>query len=216
MVTFSDPDSGDTHDVTWNWGDGSPAEDDMNATSPASRTHTYAEPGVYTVGVTVTDAAGAADSGSYEFIIIFYPEGGFVTGGGWIDSPAGAYAPDPSLTGKATFGFISKYKKGANIPIGHTEFQFKTGDLNFQSDTYAWLVVNQGGTSAQIKGEGTIDGLLDPYGSPYKFMLWAGDGSPDTFRIKIWYEIPPGEVVLYDNGSKDPITNGSIVIHSGG
>ncbi len=32
--------------------------------------------------------------------------------------PDGAYIPDPSLTGKANFGFVSTYKKGAAIPTG--------------------------------------------------------------------------------------------------
>jgi hypothetical protein len=41
-------------------------------------------------------------------------------------------------------------------------------------------------------------------------MLWAGDGAPDTFRIKIWDAVT--EVVVYDNGSDQPIGGGSIVV----
>lgn len=212
IVDFSDPDIGDTHAVAWDWGDNSD-DTQTNAASPASQSHTYAGPGVYTVVVTVTDVAGASDSASYEFIIIFDSAGRFVTGGGWIDSPAGAYKPDNSLTGKATFGFASKYKKGANAPTGNTVFQFKTGDLDFRSETYEWLVVNQGGTNAQFKGQGTVNGTLDRNGNPYKFMIWAGDGSPDTFRIKIWHELSGAEILLYDNGSQHPVVGGSIVIH---
>ena len=33
---------------------------------------------------------------------------GFVTGGGWINSPVGAYVPDPELAGRANFGFVFK------------------------------------------------------------------------------------------------------------
>lgn len=43
--------------------------------------------------------------------------------------------------------------------------------------------MNQGGTNAQFRGSRTINGPGD-----CKFMLWAGDGDPDTFRIKIWWE----------------------------
>jgi hypothetical protein len=43
-------------------------------------------------------------------------------------------------------------------------------------------VVNQGGTNAQFKGNGLINGALDPNGNSFKFMIWAGDGSPDTFH----------------------------------
>ena len=113
-----------------------------------------------------------------------------------------------SPTGKATFGFVSKYKKGADVPTGNTEFQFKAGDLNFHSTSYDWLVVT-GSDFAKFKGSGTINGQGD-----YKFQIWAGDNDPDTFRIKIWYEDGGGEVVVYDNGPDQEIGGGSIVVHT--
>jgi hypothetical protein len=142
---------------------------------------------------------------------VYDPDGGFVTGGGWINSPEGAYTADPTLTGKANFGFVSKYKKGATVPTGKTEFNFKAGDLNFHSDTYEWLVVNQGGTNAQFKGSGTINGM-----GYYKFQLWAGDGIPDTFRIRIWTEdeVTATETDVYDNGFDQAIGGGSIKVHA--
>ena len=39
------------------------------------------------------------------FLVIYDPTGGFVTGGGWIDSPAGAYRADPDLAGKVVGGY---------------------------------------------------------------------------------------------------------------
>ena len=113
-----------------------------------------------------------------------------------------------SPTGKATFGFVAKYKKGASVPDGNTEFQFKAGDLNFHSTSYEWLVVT-GSNFAKFKGEGTINGEGN-----YKFQIWAGDGSPDTFRIKIWYEDNGNEIVVYDNGMNQEIGGGSIVVHT--
>jgi len=111
-------------------------------------------------------------------------------------------------TGKATFGFVSKYKKGATVPDGNTEFQFKAGNLNFHSTSYEWLVVT-GSDFAKFKGEGTINGQGN-----YKFQIWAGDDSPDTFRIKIWYEDNGTEVVVYDNGMDQAIGGGNIVVHN--
>ena len=137
-----------------------------------------------------------------------------MTGGGWITSPEGAYLADTTLTGKASFGFVAKYQKGAGIPSGNTEFQFRAGDLNFHSTTYQWLVVNQGGADAQFKGDGTINGAVDPNGQNYKFMIWAGDDNPDTFRIKIWWEDGSGEHLVYDNGVQQAIGGGSIVVHT--
>jgi hypothetical protein len=109
--------------------------------------------GVYDVEIRGTDAARNTGPAESIFLVIYNPEGGFVTGGGWINSPPGAYDVDQTLTGKATFGFVSKYQKGASIPTGQTEFQFHLANLNFHSESYQWLVV--AGAKAQYKGTGT-------------------------------------------------------------
>ncbi len=201
-----DPD-GDPLSYAWDFGDDSSGSGVMPS-------HSYSEPGIYDVCLTVDDGT----VGSPEVCtmsVVYDPSGGFVTGGGWIDSPAGAYTADPSLSGKATFGFLSKYKKGASVPTGNTSFAFDLAGFEFHSDNYEWLVVNQGETNAQFKGSGTVNDGLDLNGNPYKFMLWAGDGSPDTFRIKIWSEDNGAESVVYDNGSEQAISAGNIVVHKG-
>ena len=201
----SDPEN-DTLTYTWDFGDGSTA-------TGATPTHTYSESGIYTVCLTVND--GSANSGAACTLAVVYdPSAGFVTGGGWIDSPAGAYKPDKSLTGKATFGFVSKYHKGASVPTGNTAFEFDLAGLAFSSQSYDWLVVNQGGSNAQFKGSGLINGAADPNGNAYKFMLWAADGSPDTFGIRIWWEDAAGEHDVYDNGVAQAIGAGNIVVHT--
>jgi PKD repeat protein len=177
-------------------------------------THTYTESGLYDVCLTVND--GTADSvQACTLAVVYDPSAGFVTGSGWLISPEGAYQPDPSLSGKANFGFVSKYQKGSNVPTGNTSFKFDIAGFEFYSESYDWLVVNQGGTNAQFKGSGTINGALDPNGNAYKFMLWAGDGSPDTFRIRIWWEDAAGEHDVYDNGVNQAIGAGNIVVHTG-
>ncbi len=209
-AVFTDPATADTHTAVWEWDDGTSDTIDP-AISPTSASHTYDTPDVCTVKVTVTDDDGGSDMYIYEFVVVYDPSAGFVTGGGWIDSPEGAYKPDESLSGKATFGFVSKYKKGADTPTGNTEFQFHAAGLNFHSDSYEWLVVT-GSNYARFKGVGTINGE-----GAYKFMLWAGDGEPDTFRIRIWEEdeVTAVETDIYDNGFDQAIGGGSIVIHTG-
>jgi DNA-binding beta-propeller fold protein YncE len=179
----------------------------------------YPTAGVHNISVTAIDAAGNPAVAEEILLAVYDPSAGFVTGGGWIISPAGAYYPDPTMTGKATFGFVSKYQKGANIPTGQTEFQFKTGNLNFKSTSYDWLVV--AGAKAQYKGVGTINGVGE-----YGFMLTAIDGAikggdgTDLFRIKIWDR--GTDAIVYDNqmgasDTSDPttvISGGSIVIHT--
>jgi hypothetical protein len=194
-----------------NWGDEISSAGTVNGYF-ITDTHAYTIPGVYTLTLTVSDEDGGVAIEFFQYVVVYDPEGGFVTGGGWIWSPEGAYVPDPSLTGKANFGFVSKYKKGANVPTGNTEFQFKVADLNFKSTSYDWLVI--AGTKAMYKGTGTINGEGE-----YGFMLSAIDGSPDKFRIKIWDKAT--EAVVYDNqlgvaDGIDPVTElggGSIVVH---
>jgi PKD repeat protein len=182
--------------------------------------HTYAEPGVHTVVLRAVDDTGVLYVSRYQYVVVYDPSDGFVTGGGWLDSPAGACHTevcDEATMGKANFGFVSKYKKGATQPSGDTEFHFSAGGLNFHSDSYDWLVVNQSGENAQFKGAGTVNGEAAPTGEPYRFMIWAGDGDPDgddTFRIKIWWDDAGGERVVYDNGFGQAIGGGSIVIHT--
>lgn len=178
---------------------------------------TFAATGVYNVCVHAQDVAGNVGADECFFLPVYDPTGGFVTGGGWINSPLGAYSPDPSLVGKATFGFESRYQNGANVPTGDTQFQFRAASLNFKSISYEWLVI--GGARAQYKGVGTINGV-----GSYGFLLTAIDGDKaggdgvDRFRIKIW----SATGVIYDNqpgstDNDDPTTalgGGSIVIHN--
>ncbi len=203
----SDPEN-DPLTYAWSFGDGS-----ATGTSVAP-THAYTAAGIYNVCLTVND--GSLDSAEgCTMVVVYDPSAGFVTGGGRIDSPAGAYKADETLAGKATFGFVSKYQKGASVPTGSTAFEFDLAGLAFSSTSYDWLVVNQTGMNAQFKGKGSINGALDPNGNPYKFMLWAGDGSPDTFRMRIWWEDVAGEHAVYDNGIAQAIAAGNIVVHTG-
>jgi hypothetical protein len=224
-VEFTDPNTNDTHTVTCDWGDDSTSETyPEQGLRSIQDTHTYTQPGVYAITATVTEDYCGGNSNQYQYIVVYDPDGGFVTGGGWIMSPEGAYTDNPSLTGKANFGFVSKYKKGATVPTGETEFQFSVADLNFHSDSYEWLVI--AGAKAQYKGVGTINGM-----GAYKFILYAIDAdindidshTVDLFRIKIWTEDESGiETVIYDNAVESDedtamtaISGGSIVIHKG-
>jgi hypothetical protein len=170
------------------------------------------KPELYTLLLTVSDGT-ASDSANFEYMVVYDPEGGFVTGGGgWIQSPEGAYTPDLGMSGTPTFGLVSKYKKGADVPSGNAEFHFKTADFHFKSTVYQWLVIT--GKKVMFKGEGEINGQ-----GGYGFMISAEDGDPDKFRIKIWERA--SEVVVYDNQlgaaeDADPTTilgGGSIVVH---
>ena len=219
--TFTDPaGTYDTYTAWVNWDDGNGFVNAGAAASGTPITRTYAQPGVYTVCAYIKDEDGGTSATvCYEYIVVYDPSAGFVTGGGWINSPAGAYPANAALTGKATFGFVSKYLKGATTPTGNTEFQFHAASFAFNSTSYSWLVVS--GPQAQYKGTGSVNGVAG-----YAFLLTARDGQEpggggvDKFRIKVW-RVSDG-VVVYDNqmGQLDDssaataLGGGSIVIHS--
>lgn len=187
-----------------------------------SGSHTFTAPGVYKIDCRVVDVTGGTQTTTTQ-VVVYDPDAGFVTGGGWIDSPAGAYRPDVTVAGPARFGFVSQYKKGATIPTGQTEFQFKAGNMNFHADVYDWLVVTANSTKAQYKGTGTINGQ-----GSYGFLLTAYDlgtgQGVDKLRIKIWDKAT--DEIVYDNrlGQADDVeaadpqllSHGQIVIHKGG
>jgi len=176
-------------------------------------TYTFSAAGVYAVKMNVSDSSGAtgiadAVGGVNALVVVYDPNGGFVSGGGWLDSAAGAYVADRTLTGKANFGFVSKYFKSATNPKGETEFDFRTGNFNFNSLNFDYLVIS--GAKAQYKGAGKVNG-----DGGYSFILTAidgqatGGGGVDKIRMKIWNKSTGA--IVYDNqmgaaDNADPIT----------
>lgn len=183
-------------EALWYWGDGASTPGSIND-GTISGGHTYANPGVYSVSLTVSDASGNTSTlVAGHYLVVYDPSAGFVTGGGWIDSPAGALAAAPALTGRANFGFVAKYQRGSTVPSGHTSFQFQAGNFQFASTDYEWMTV--AGEKVKFKGSGRVNESGD-----YRFIVTAIDGDlqgssgPDKFRIRIWEAAGGG--VIYDN-----------------
>ena len=190
--------------VAMSAGDGTFDEVSEDVTASVSA---FTEPGLHTVCVHGTDARGNVGADECILLPVYDPTAGFVTGGGWVNSSAGADADNPSAAGRATFGFVSKYQKGRTTPDGSLEFQFKAGDLNFKSTSMEWLVVT-GEPRAQFRGEGTINGA-----TVCKFQVDAWDDSfgagVDAFGIRIT-ACGGGDRYSLD---ATPLEGGSIMIH---
>jgi PKD repeat protein len=181
--------------AVWDWGDGSTSEgiiDDQTINGE----HPYTSAGLYEVTLTITDQCGETATEVYRHVVVFDPNGGLLTGLGWIKSPAGDYLTDPSAEGLATFGMLSMYPKNATTPFGTVYYQLRAGDLKFRSTQLDWMVID--GSIAILKGAGTINNSGD-----YGYMVYAedadlsGSGTKDKLRIKIWYQ--SDGTVIYDN-----------------
>ncbi len=214
--TYSDAGSNDSHTCTVRWGDAafpSPGTIDAGAHT-CSATKSFATANVYRITTTVTDDNGGVGTASYEYVVVYDPGAGFVTGGGTIDVRPGSYTPDPTKGGKANFGFNSKYDKNSSTPKGNTEFQLHSAGMNFKGDVMQWLLVS--GNRAQYRGAGTVNGV-----SGYSFLVTIVDGGKtgDQFRIKVWnasgtlFDSEMGTTTALDSAPATPLTGGSIVIH---
>lgn len=169
-------------------------------------------PGTHTLEFHAYQLWGGPFGVLYEGHVELAPGTGFVTGGGWIQSPAGAY--EGSQEGKATFGFVAKYNPGGGVPAGNLEFQLHSPHLNYKSTGLDWLLVSR--PYAQFAGTGTLNGV-----GGYYFLVTLEDGGrsqPDRFRIKIW---DGDHNLVYDSlmglpsnmGNAAPLDKGSIQIH---
>jgi hypothetical protein len=206
--------SGYTANIDWGDGQITPGivalEDNL---IKISGTHKYASAGIYTVTISLLYNDITSATATSQYIIIYNPSKGSVTGAGYYNSPVGAYKSDMKLTGKAAFLILAKYSKGASKPSGETDIVLGAGKLLFHSSSYSWLVVS--GNKATYRGAGTLN--LKP---GYEFLLTVTDGGVkgvDKIRIKIWEK--GTSKVIYDTqmgapDTADPsiIAYGSVVV----
>ena len=162
------------------------------------------EVGVYTLVVTATDNAGNTNISDPVFFVVYDPDGGHATGGGWFYPDDESTLPD----GKANFGFTARYKN--DVSTGKLSFQYKDADLHLKSTSIDWLTISA--VSAQFQGTGTINGE-----GLYTFRVKAKDnGEPgvdvDHFDIKIWNGTDT-EADPYHK-AKNTISGGNIQVHT--
>lgn len=203
---FSDPGLLDTHVGLWEWGDGLTGTASIGS-GVASGSHAFQTPGLYTIGLSVADNNGATGSATSGQVVIFDPEAGFVTGGGWANSPPGAYSVNPALNGKVKFNFVANYQKGSVTPRGGFEFDLADTSLRFKATSLAWLAL--GTDRASFSGEGTISQT-----GRYGFQVTAvvdPSHNHDTLQMKVWDATT--QQVVYQTPGPLPLAGGSINLH---
>ena len=83
-ANFTDAGTLDPHTCSFIWGDGTTSAgivSETNGSGACTQTHTYANAGVYSVGVTVIDKDGGPATSKYEFVVVFEPTEGYVAAG---------------------------------------------------------------------------------------------------------------------------------------
>jgi hypothetical protein len=229
---FTDP-GNDTHECTVRWDDGT--TDGYAATAHScDRSHVFANAGMYTLNVTVTDDDGASDSAEV-MVVVYDPDAGWVNADGSITSPAGALTSQPAAAGESWFTLAAHYyKPNDTVPVGTakswlpgTDFRFDAGDRGLE-----WLVVTPDGKIA-AKGTGRLQGSNAPHGIVMYGYDGCADGrttgcqpGPDSYRVVVWPLAAgtyPTTGNLYDNkaGARydvdvalpQPLRSGIVTIH---
>jgi len=206
VTTFTDAGTLDTHIATLDCGVGQPVQS-AAPNGKAGGTCTFPSPGVYTVQLTVVDDDGGSDTRvATGTVVVYDATAGWVTGGGWIASPAGAYGASPAVSGRLTFGFVVRYQS-ATAPSGNAELKLNVGKLDFRSTSFDWMVVT--GNTVEFQGRGTLNGIGD-----YAFAVVATDGVGDAIRVRVWSLVTG--VVAYDNRLGDPLDSANMTPLGGG
>jgi len=170
----------------------------------------FSTTGLHDFCVQGTDVAGNVGAANCVVLAVFDPSGGFVTGGGGTNSPAGADANNPTGTGPVTFGFNVKYLPHDTTPSGDVEFHYDAGNIDFKSTGFDFLVVTSE-PRAQVQGTGTINGTIT---CKFTIDAWSGSfqpGNVDAYGMTI-YNCNSGTANRY-NLATAPTTKGSIKIH---
>ncbi len=189
-LSYSDAGAADTHSATFTWGDTTTSAATC-AAGVCTTTHTYAAAGIYTVGITLADDDGGTAASSFQSVIVTDANAGYVTSGGWIDTPAG----------KGTFMANAQYMKSG---LSGTA-RFDVGSSTFTATSFEWLVVS--GSTATMKGTGTIDKA-----GAYAFVITVNDATPDKFGIRIWN--PLTNTVVFDTTTPQALAGGAVEIHT--
>jgi hypothetical protein len=220
-ASFTDANTIDTHTATWNWGDGTTTGTiiESNGSGTVSNNHTYTQAGVYAITLTVYDNHEASGTSTYQYVTVFDPAAGWVTGSKEYLSPAGAVIGSPSATGKANFGFTARYSGGYLQPVGNkwASLDFNSGSthVSFNATSYTYLIIT--GNKSILTGLGAYNGV-----SGYSVLITAIDNGNGHATDYVRYQIKnPSGVVVYDTqpgatDTTDPtaaVSKGKIDVH---
>ena len=226
-VTFTDPGTLDTHTATVNWGDGSATQVAMVTESPfgppgstsgltgsISGSHTYGEPGTYTVTLTVTDNGGLTDIRSFTLVVndvapsftTTIAPGSLNEGSVLTTSTIGFSSPTfavPALNYTPTFTYSINWGDGSAIQTGSAPVT-QAGAVGVLTEGSFNLSHLYGVTGVY---QATIT-IIDPQGgaSSQTFQVTAHDVTP-TLTLTQFTELNVVSMTLSTGQTFDPGTN---------
>lgn len=134
--SFTDPGTLDTHTIEWDFGDSSPT-----ITGTLTPTHTYSEPGNYTVTLTVTDDDTGVGTTTMEVTVVDAQEAIHITKEYVQSLPDSAFKNSPEQRKKAL------------------EKTFSAIDYMLEYNNY-WGAIEDLRNNIREKADGHIDGML--------------------------------------------------------
>ena len=217
-VSTANEDKTASHNVLWNWGDGSGDQQGSarvrDGIGAASAHHVYTAPAVYTVRAKVADRSGKGATVS-RTIVAYEPAPGVAAGSGWFISPRGAHKAADSLLDRVEFSFLLPAGASAAAGKAAPRLDVNGTGLHFSSDD---MRVANRSAAGGFEGSGKLNGKAG-----YRFSLntAAGTGAaggPGRFGLKIWHTDPASAaaIVDYDNQGPDgrgSVFRGELVVH---
>nr|WP_307742779.1 PKD domain-containing protein [Massilia varians] len=200
-VSTASEDKAASHNVLWNWGDGSGDQQGSmrmrEGSGAASAQHAYAAPGVYTLQAKVADRSGQGATVS-RTVVAYQAAPGVTAASGWFVSPRGAHKAAGSRLDRVEFSFLFPSSTGSGkaaprLVFSGTGLQFSSEDIR---------MVKQSGARG-FEGSGSLNGR-----SGYRFSLntaAGATGATGRVGLKIWHTDPAsGAVVVdYDNAGSN-------------
>jgi len=200
-TTFTDPDLGQTHFATANWGDNINTATTCSVTEPNGSTPGsvncpftgYTAANVYPVTISVSDGIASPTISQITYESVYNPtQSNIFSAGEKYSNPSTA---NPSTAGNVKFGLTYKYQGGTANSNRAFTMDFNNASLHFSASTVTSLVISNG--MATLQGTGTLTGQT----GTHNFLVTGVNNG--GIRIQI---TDSSNNVIYDTQPGDPIT----------
>lgn len=86
----------------------------------------------------------------------------------------------PGRLRQVALALVASNRPTGGAPAGTLQFLSLGDRISFASSSLTWSTANPARTLARVEGTGRLNGV-----GGYTFVLWVGDGQPDTVRLQV-------------------------------